>query len=62
MVKTFHILLISAVLLSKLARAGVHEGRFRYMQALDAYYPDDRATGFQAGDVRGVISLVAPAR
>lgn len=30
-------------------------------EALQAHYPDDRATGYQAGEVRGAISLIAPA-
>lgn len=29
--------------------------------ALDTHYPDDRATGYQLGEVRGAISLIAPA-
>ncbi|MAC32798.1 MAG: hypothetical protein CME38_04240 [Haliea sp.] len=30
-------------------------------EALDTHYPDDRATGYQLGEVRGAISLIAPA-
>lgn len=30
-------------------------------QALDSHYPDDRATGYQLGEVRGAISLTGPA-
>lgn len=29
-------------------------------QALEQYYPDDTATGYQLGEVRGAISLQAP--
>lgn len=30
-------------------------------EAIEAYYPDDRATGYQLGEIRGAITLMAPA-
>ena len=29
-------------------------------KALEAHYPGDRATGYEAGDIRGIFSLVGP--
>lgn len=29
-------------------------------QVLDSYYPDDRATGYRLGEIRGAISLTRP--